>query len=356
MPPETLKLSTASRLFYLTTYLTFFHSVSIHTHPFPPLSHVLSLMTARIQSPMHCVHCNTTETPLWRAGPAGPKTLCNACGVRWKKTGSVIPRAKRPAHVAASNNGRNELQVDVRNSNKANGASNSTNGQNLRKRARTAASTSPQGVSNGTWPDLNGNHSGVAQSSQRTSHAGERRERKPLDAAARVAAASLPAPRPISTFRVSDVQRSKYECVFTGLMAVNRRQSEGEESRSMRSRTQTAKASAYFSDLPGSSNGNGGKNCGGGGGGGGGSGNHGGLVTMSGSDDVITPSPSPPPIDLSLAQSSVYVTEVLAPSPSPSPPPMPKVQRMPGGASFKLVVTTVAEEKNMQPRWTCEQL
>ncbi|KAI0562278.1 hypothetical protein FGB62_62g148 [Gracilaria domingensis] len=24
---------------------------------------------------MRCVHCHTTETPLWRAGPAGPKTL-----------------------------------------------------------------------------------------------------------------------------------------------------------------------------------------------------------------------------------------------------------------------------------------
>lgn len=24
-------------------------------------------------------------TPVWRAGPQGPKTLCNACGVRWGK-------------------------------------------------------------------------------------------------------------------------------------------------------------------------------------------------------------------------------------------------------------------------------
>eukprot|EP00188_Purpureofilum_apyrenoidigerum_P002316 Plantae.Rhodophyta-Purpureofilum_apyrenoidigerum.ctg24288.p1 GENE.Plantae.Rhodophyta-Purpureofilum_apyrenoidigerum.ctg24288~~Plantae.Rhodophyta-Purpureofilum_apyrenoidigerum.ctg24288.p1 ORF type:complete len:371 (+),score=47.78 Plantae.Rhodophyta-Purpureofilum_apyrenoidigerum.ctg24288:178-1290(+) len=32
-----------------------------------------------------CWQCKRTETPLWRTGPAGPKTLCNACGVRWKK-------------------------------------------------------------------------------------------------------------------------------------------------------------------------------------------------------------------------------------------------------------------------------
>ncbi len=24
-------------------------------------------------------------TPVWRAGPYGPKTLCNACGVRYMK-------------------------------------------------------------------------------------------------------------------------------------------------------------------------------------------------------------------------------------------------------------------------------
>ncbi|XP_027352829.1 GATA transcription factor 15-like [Abrus precatorius] len=32
-----------------------------------------------------CAHCKTTKTPLWRGGPAGPKTLCNACGIRYRK-------------------------------------------------------------------------------------------------------------------------------------------------------------------------------------------------------------------------------------------------------------------------------
>ncbi|XP_074590961.1 GATA transcription factor 15-like [Curcuma longa] len=32
-----------------------------------------------------CGACRTTETPLWRSGPAGPKTLCNACGIRYRK-------------------------------------------------------------------------------------------------------------------------------------------------------------------------------------------------------------------------------------------------------------------------------
>lgn len=27
----------------------------------------------------------TLESPEWRKGPGGPKTLCNACGLRWAK-------------------------------------------------------------------------------------------------------------------------------------------------------------------------------------------------------------------------------------------------------------------------------
>ncbi|XP_077212080.1 putative GATA transcription factor 22 [Tasmannia lanceolata] len=32
-----------------------------------------------------CSDCNTTKTPLWRSGPEGPKSLCNACGIRQRK-------------------------------------------------------------------------------------------------------------------------------------------------------------------------------------------------------------------------------------------------------------------------------
>ncbi len=35
-------------------------------------------------------NCLVQVTPVWRAGPLGPKTLCNACGVRYMKT--VKPR------------------------------------------------------------------------------------------------------------------------------------------------------------------------------------------------------------------------------------------------------------------------
>ncbi|GAV54335.1 hypothetical protein ZYGR_0AL00670 [Zygosaccharomyces rouxii] len=34
---------------------------------------------------MRCLHCSSTETPEWRKGPSGPTTLCNACGLFYKK-------------------------------------------------------------------------------------------------------------------------------------------------------------------------------------------------------------------------------------------------------------------------------
>ncbi|XP_008787687.1 GATA transcription factor 16-like [Phoenix dactylifera] len=32
-----------------------------------------------------CAECRTSQTPLWRSGPNGPKSLCNACGIRYRK-------------------------------------------------------------------------------------------------------------------------------------------------------------------------------------------------------------------------------------------------------------------------------
>ncbi|KAI5784283.1 hypothetical protein FPQ18DRAFT_310212 [Pyronema domesticum] len=33
-----------------------------------------------------CTDCGTLDSPEWRKGPKGPKTLCNACGLRWAKS------------------------------------------------------------------------------------------------------------------------------------------------------------------------------------------------------------------------------------------------------------------------------
>ncbi|XP_010530809.1 PREDICTED: GATA transcription factor 3 [Tarenaya hassleriana] len=42
-----------------------------------------------------CSHCGANSTPQWRTGPLGPKTLCNACGVRYKS--GRLCREYRPA-------------------------------------------------------------------------------------------------------------------------------------------------------------------------------------------------------------------------------------------------------------------
>jgi len=34
---------------------------------------------------LRCTQCFTTDTPEWRSGPSGPRSLCNACGLQWSK-------------------------------------------------------------------------------------------------------------------------------------------------------------------------------------------------------------------------------------------------------------------------------
>ncbi|KAL1324228.1 hypothetical protein HN51_034393 [Arachis hypogaea] len=48
-----------------------------------------------LQFQRRCSHCQVQKTPQWRTGPMGPKTLCNACGVRYK-SGRLFPEY-RPA-------------------------------------------------------------------------------------------------------------------------------------------------------------------------------------------------------------------------------------------------------------------
>ncbi|KAK7252943.1 hypothetical protein RIF29_37258 [Crotalaria pallida] len=48
-----------------------------------------------VQAPRRCSHCGVQKTPQWRTGPLGAKTLCNACGVRFK-SGRLLPEY-RPA-------------------------------------------------------------------------------------------------------------------------------------------------------------------------------------------------------------------------------------------------------------------
>lgn len=66
-----------------------------------------------------CTHCLSQRTPQWRAGPMGPKTLCNACGVRYK-SGRLLPEyrpAKSPTFVSYLHSNSHKKVMEMRSSN-----------------------------------------------------------------------------------------------------------------------------------------------------------------------------------------------------------------------------------------------
>ncbi|KAD2804853.1 hypothetical protein E3N88_38230 [Mikania micrantha] len=63
-----------------------------------------------------CLHCEITKTPQWRAGPMGPKTLCNACGVRYK-SGRLFPEyrpAASPTFIPTVHSNSHKKVVEMR--------------------------------------------------------------------------------------------------------------------------------------------------------------------------------------------------------------------------------------------------
>ncbi|MQM02842.1 hypothetical protein Taro_035610 [Colocasia esculenta] len=63
-----------------------------------------------------CLHCATERTPQWRAGPMGPKTLCNACGVRYK-SGRLVPEyrpAASPTFVLSKHSNSHRRVLELR--------------------------------------------------------------------------------------------------------------------------------------------------------------------------------------------------------------------------------------------------
>ncbi|KAK9102332.1 hypothetical protein Sjap_019586 [Stephania japonica] len=63
-----------------------------------------------------CLHCATDKTPQWRTGPMGPKTLCNACGVRYK-SGRLVPEyrpAASPTFVLTQHSNSHRKVIELR--------------------------------------------------------------------------------------------------------------------------------------------------------------------------------------------------------------------------------------------------
>ncbi|XP_022777190.1 GATA transcription factor 12-like [Durio zibethinus] len=63
-----------------------------------------------------CLHCAAEKTPQWRTGPVGPKTLCNACGVRYK-SGRLVPEyrpAASPTFVSTKHSNSHRKVLELR--------------------------------------------------------------------------------------------------------------------------------------------------------------------------------------------------------------------------------------------------
>uniref|UniRef100_A0A0E0JI39 GATA-type domain-containing protein n=1 Tax=Oryza punctata TaxID=4537 RepID=A0A0E0JI39_ORYPU len=77
-----------------------------------------------------CVECRATTTPMWRSGPTGPRSLCNACGIRYRKKrrqdlgldlnqpqkqehGEVIPEVKDSNSNSNSGSGNSSSNLQV---------------------------------------------------------------------------------------------------------------------------------------------------------------------------------------------------------------------------------------------------
>lgn len=75
-----------------------------------------SIETGHGGQPRRCTHCLSQRTPQWRAGPLGPKTLCNACGVRFK-SGRLLPEyrpAKSPTFVSYKHSNSHKKVMEMR--------------------------------------------------------------------------------------------------------------------------------------------------------------------------------------------------------------------------------------------------
>lgn len=57
----------------------------------------------RAAPPGRCHSCNRAETPEWRRGPDGARTLCNACGLHYAKLTRKQNGANKNAAVGSSN-------------------------------------------------------------------------------------------------------------------------------------------------------------------------------------------------------------------------------------------------------------
>ncbi|CAN6359439.1 unnamed protein product [Urochloa humidicola] len=84
--------------------------------PATPAPNAAAAASAAAGEGRRCLHCETDKTPQWRTGPLGPKTLCNACGVRYK-SGRLVPEyrpAASPTFVVSKHSNSHRKVLELR--------------------------------------------------------------------------------------------------------------------------------------------------------------------------------------------------------------------------------------------------
>ncbi|CAG8496653.1 9524_t:CDS:2 [Paraglomus occultum] len=152
-----------------------------------------SLSPAISQPPSHasssgskrCAYCGSKTTPMWRRGPDGAGTLCNACGVKWKQ-GKIIVKATG----ASANNTNNDVQAQPQTTTKSRKQSvsaGSASTTTLRKKSARSLSVS-EGAASHTDED-----DGRVQSGSSTARPSVQRRRTSLKRAVSKAESSATA-------------------------------------------------------------------------------------------------------------------------------------------------------------------
>ncbi|BAT78472.1 hypothetical protein VIGAN_02115400 [Vigna angularis var. angularis] len=72
--------------------------------------------TSHSESVRRCHHCGVTEnnTPAMRRGPAGPRTLCNACGLMWANKGTLRDLSKGGRNLSVVEQSDLDIPIDVK--------------------------------------------------------------------------------------------------------------------------------------------------------------------------------------------------------------------------------------------------
>ncbi|KAK3812663.1 MAG: hypothetical protein J3R72DRAFT_67968 [Linnemannia gamsii] len=121
-------------------------------------------------SQKRCGYCDCTTTPMWRRGPNGPSTLCNACGVKWKhgkimqdvtegqavstsgQGSGATPSAPRPSSTSKSSKDSQEngysRQAEAKRATNKTGQSGSSSGSKSNHDPARGGSSSPKEKSN----------------------------------------------------------------------------------------------------------------------------------------------------------------------------------------------------------------